>query len=100
MTAQALVSAIDGMTNESSGDELFSELETQEYKEAFELFDKVSASKSQLCLLSIVCPCELGPEIKLARGLVTFVPAVAYHFCLSFPATISQPHTSTICRPQ
>ena len=41
MTAQALVSAIDGMTNESSGDELFSELETQEYKEAFELFDKV-----------------------------------------------------------
>ena len=53
MTAQALVSAIDGMTNESSGDELFSELETQEYKEAFELFDKASGSKSQLYLLSI-----------------------------------------------
>ena len=50
MTAQALVSAIDGMTNESSGDELFSELETQEYREAFELFDKVgrAMSKSQL----------------------------------------------------
>ena len=47
MTAQALVSAIDGMTNESSGDELFSELETQEYKEAFELFDKVGGAISE-----------------------------------------------------
>ena len=50
MTAQALVSAIDGMTNESSGDELFSELETQEYKEAFELFDKVGGAISKLQL--------------------------------------------------
>jgi len=41
MTAHALVSAIGGMdSGELGGDELFSELETQEYKEAFELFDK------------------------------------------------------------
>ena len=42
MTARALVSAIDGMANELSGDDLFNELENAEYKEAFELFDKVS----------------------------------------------------------
>merc|ERR1719411_1883010 len=40
MTARALVSAIDGMANELSGDDLFNELENAEYKEAFELFDK------------------------------------------------------------
>ena len=44
MTARALVAAIDGMAAEQGGDELFEELENAEYKEAFELFDKVSRS--------------------------------------------------------
>ena len=42
MTVQALCGAIDKMSNEMSDDDLFSELENAEYKEAFELFDKVS----------------------------------------------------------
>lgn len=47
MTARALVAAIDGMANELTGDDLFNELENAEYKEAFELFDKVGTlSKS------------------------------------------------------
>ena len=36
------------------------------------------------------------------RGLVKFVPAVAYHFCLSLSATFSQPWTnkfSRLCTP-
>ena len=49
MTVQALVGAIDNMANELSGDELFSELENAEYKEAFELFDKVSVTQSLQC---------------------------------------------------
>ena len=49
MTVQALVGAIDNMANELSGDELFSELENAEYKEAFELFDKVSVTQSLRC---------------------------------------------------
>ena len=38
----------------------------------------------------------LGLEIILVSGLVKFVPAVAYHFCLNLPATFSQPRTSII----
>ena len=42
-------------------------------------------------------------ENFFVRGLVKFVPAVAYHFCLSLPTTLSQPRTNkftqlcTIC---
>ena len=53
MTAHALVSAIGGMdSGELGGDELFSELETQEYKEAFELFDKVGGNIFQIHILT------------------------------------------------
>ena len=41
----------------------------------------------------------LGPEIILVRGLVKFVPAVAYHFCLNLLATFSQPRKSIISGP-
>ena len=39
---------------------------------------------------------ELGSEIqgsakRLRAGLVNFVPAFAYHFCLSLPAVFMQP---------
>ena len=37
----------------------------------------------------------LGPKLMLVRGLVKFVPAVAYHFRLNLPATLSQPRTSS-----
>ena len=40
------------------------------------------------------CEIILGPEIIHVNGLVRFVPAVAYHFCLKLPATFSQPRTS------
>ena len=30
-----------------------------------------------------------------AKGLVNFIPAVAYHFCLSLPAAFMQPGAST-----
>ena len=86
MTAQALVSAIDGMTNESSGDELFSELETQEYKEAFELFDKVSESKSHYSTMFVQ-----GSAKRRSPGLVNFVTALAFHSCLALPAACTQP---------
>ena len=36
----------------------------------------------------------LGLEIILVRGLVKFVPAVAYHSSLNLPVTFSQPRTS------
>ena len=38
----------------------------------------------------------LGWEIVHVCGLVMFVPAAAYHFCLSLPATFSQPRTCII----
>ena len=31
-----------------------------------------------------------GPKVMLVRGLVTFVPAVAYHFCLNLPSAFMQ----------
>ena len=34
-------------------------------------------------------------EKVLVCGLVKFVPAVAYHFCLNLPGTFSQPRTKT-----
>ena len=40
---------------------------------------------------------ELGaPEMMLGRGLVRFVPAVAYHSCLNLPPTFSQPRRSVV----
>ena len=41
----------------------------------------------------------VGLEIILVHGFVKLVTAVAYHFCLSLPATFSQPHTSIISGP-
>ena len=32
---------------------------------------------------------------RSAKGLVNFIPAVAYHFCLSLPAAFMQPRAST-----
>ena len=34
--------------------------------------------------------------IRLFPGLVNFVPAAAYHFCLNLPATFSQPGNGLI----
>ena len=31
-----------------------------------------------------------------ASGLVNFVPAIAYHYCLDLPAAFTQPGTSTL----
>ena len=41
----------------------------------------------------------LGPEKILIRGLVKFVPAVAYHYCLNLPATFPQPQTQVFPGP-
>ena len=41
----------------------------------------------------------LGGKIILVCGFVTFVPAVAYHFCLNLPATFSQLPTNIIFQP-
>ena len=38
----------------------------------------------------------LGAKFILVHGLVKFDPAVAYHSCLSLPATLSQPCTKTL----
>ena len=38
------------------------------------------------------------PEKVFVCGLVNFVPADAYLFCLSLPAAFSQPHTETFFR--
>ena len=35
----------------------------------------------------------------LVRGVVKFVPAVAYHFRLSLPAAFTQPRTRIIFQP-
>ena len=35
----------------------------------------------------------LGPKLMSVCGLVKFLPAVAYHFCLNIPASFSQPRT-------
>ena len=39
--------------------------------------------------------CVQSREKVLVRGVVKFVPAVAYHFCLYLPTTFSQPRTKT-----
>ena len=40
-----------------------------------------------------------GSAKGLRPGLVYFVPAVAYHFCLSLPAAFSQPGNGTLAHP-
>ena len=46
-----------------------------------------------------VMPQKMGeiqsPKKVFVRGLVNFVPAVAYLFCLNLPAAFSQPRTRT-----
>ena len=37
------------------------------------------------------CPLLQGSAKRLKPGLVKFVPAVAYHFCLNLPGAFSQP---------
>ena len=41
----------------------------------------------------------LGCAKVLFPGLVNFVPAVAYHFCLSLPASFSQPGNGNLGHP-
>ena len=40
-----------------------------------------------------------GSAKRLLPGLVNFVPAVAYHFCLSLPAAFTQPGRSLLADP-
>ena len=40
-----------------------------------------------------------GSSKRRAPGLVNFVPAVAYHFCLNLPAAFSQPGARLILEP-
>ena len=37
-----------------------------------------------------------GRAKKWAPGLVNFVPALAYHFCLNLPAAFTKPGASTL----
>ena len=40
-----------------------------------------------------------GSSIRWAQGLVNFVPAVAYLFCLNLPAAFSKPGARLILEP-
>ena len=40
-----------------------------------------------------------GPAKRLSPGLVNFVPALAYHFCLALPATFTQPGDHFLAKP-
>ena len=40
-----------------------------------------------------------GRTERLFLGLVNFVPAVAYRFCLNYPAIFSQPGNGLIVQP-
>ena len=42
----------------------------------------------------------LGPEMIMVRGLVKFIPALAYHFCLNLLVTFSQPCKSITSGPR
>ena len=37
--------------------------------------------------------------LKTVPGLVNFVPAVAYHFCLALPAAFTQPGAQLLAEP-
>ena len=41
--------------------------------------------------------CMYRARLKWAPGLVNYVSAVAYHFCLSLPAAFSRPGRSLLC---
>ena len=55
--------------------------------------------------LKILLSCSInymsvqGSTIRQAPGLLNFVPAVAYHFCLNMPAAFSQPGACLIVEP-
>ena len=40
-----------------------------------------------------------GSTNRRALGLVNFVPALAYHFCLNFPAAFTQPGARLLVEP-
>ena len=46
-----------------------------------------------------IASCVQGSPIRPFQGLVNFVPAVAYYFCLNVPAAFSQPGAHLILEP-
>ena len=40
-----------------------------------------------------------GSTNRRALGLVNFIPALAYHFCLNLPATFTQPGARLLVEP-
>ena len=45
------------------------------------------------------CPLLQGSAKRLKPGLVKFVPAVAYHFCLNLPGAFTKPGQSLLAEP-
>ena len=79
MTARALVAAIDGMAAEQGGDELFEELENAEYKEAFELFDKVSRALEKAIFTNVIHNSITSLQLSSDQGDKTgFDPKIIY----------------------
>ena len=59
---------------------------------SFPLFDQELSS-------SWHCKKVQGSTIRRTPGLVNFVPALAYHFCLNLPATFTQPRARLLVEP-
>ena len=61
--------------------------------------DQKCAKKEQTqkssCKKSFTFGYVQSPKKVFVHGLVNFVPAIAYLFCLALPAAFSQPHTKT-----
>ena len=59
-----------------------------------ECFDSVAMERVHCCLHTVQ-----GCAKKWAPGVANFVPAVAYHFCLTLPAAFTQPGDLLIAEP-
>ena len=51
------------------------------------------------CLFELNFCIIQGSTTRRALGLVNFVPALAYHFCLNLPAALSQPGARLLVEP-
>ena len=59
------------------------------------MVDKGQALRDDIKILGQV----QGSTNRRAPGLVNFVPALAYHFCLNLPAAFTQPGARLLVEP-
>ena len=70
------------------------------HRQIWRIFQSTVLARCIICKANPSRPVNLqGSAYRLSRGVVNFVAAVAYHFCLALPAPFAQPGDLLIAEP-